>query len=292
MKCKICDHESDNVFSAKLMFQYDVKYYHCTNCGFLQTEEPYWIEEAYEESINVSDTGILARNLYLADISSLLIYFFFDKEKKYLDFAGGYGIYTRLMRDIGFDFYWYDKYSTNLVARGFEKNEKFGDIELLTVYEAFEHFLNPIDEIENMLEVSKNILFSTELLPKPIPEPDEWWYYGLEHGQHISFFSLETLEYIAKKYDLNFYSNGRSLHLLTEKKIDKYCFQRLFQNNNRRQLLSFIKGAVKNKIYATDCFKTILKYRTQKALIEHVKSSMKSKTMDDMYLVIEEIEKK
>jgi hypothetical protein len=29
--------------------------------AFLQNEEPYWLEEAYSESINISDTGYLQR---------------------------------------------------------------------------------------------------------------------------------------------------------------------------------------------------------------------------------------
>lgn len=88
----------------------------------------------------------------------------------------------------------------------------------MTTFESFEHFVSPIDEIEKMLKLSKNIIFSTELLPNPIPIPDKWWYYGLEHGQHISFYSQKTFKFIAKKYNLN-YTNLGSLHLLTEKKI-------------------------------------------------------------------------
>ena len=75
-----------------------------------------------------------------------------------------------------------------------------------------------VDEIENMLKISKNILFSTELLPNPIPKPDEWWYYGLDHGQHISFYSQKTFEYLAKKYSLNYINLG-GMHLFTTKKI-------------------------------------------------------------------------
>jgi hypothetical protein len=92
-----------------ILNKYDIKYYHCVNCGFLQTEESYWLNEAYDESINISDTGIMSRNIHLSKITTLILYFFFDKNNKFLDFAGGYGIFTRLMRDIGFDFYWSDK---------------------------------------------------------------------------------------------------------------------------------------------------------------------------------------
>jgi hypothetical protein len=88
----------------------------------------------------------------------------------------------------------------------------------VTTFESFEHFVNPIEEIENLLKISRNIIFSTELLPNPIPKPEDWWYYGLDHGQHISFYSEKTFQFIADKYGLN-YSNLGSLHLLTEQKI-------------------------------------------------------------------------
>jgi hypothetical protein len=48
-----------------------------------------------------------------------------------------------------------------------------------------------------------------------------------ETGQHISLFSFDSLKFIALKYNLNLYSNGKTLHLLTDKKINKYLF-RLF----------------------------------------------------------------
>jgi hypothetical protein len=45
------------------------------------------------------------------------------------------------MRDIGFDYFWQDKYTENLFAQGFENTKiKNGQIELLTCFEAFEHF--------------------------------------------------------------------------------------------------------------------------------------------------------
>jgi hypothetical protein len=216
MTCKICNQQTKQMFTAKMLNKYDIKYFYCEHCGFLQTEEPYWIEEAYSDSINVSDTGYMQRNLWLSPKNTILLSLFFDKNGKYLDYAGGYGVFTRMMRDIGFDFYWDDKYTANLFARGFEYRGE--PIQAITTFESFEHFVNPLDEIEKMLSISKNIIFSTELLPNPIPKPEDWWYYGLDHGQHISFYSEKTFEFIAKNYNLN-YANSGGLHLLTEKKI-------------------------------------------------------------------------
>lgn len=219
LTCKICAGLSTFAFSAKILKKYDVDYFLCSECGFLQTEEPYWLNESYCKSINISDTGILGRALYLSEIASIILYCFYDTSGKFLDHAGGYGLFTRRMRDIGFDFFWDDKYSENLMARGFEKREVHSRFELVTSFESFEHFPNPITEIETLLKLSDSILFTTDLLPDPVPEPPDWYYYGLEHGQHISFFSVKTFRYIADKYGLNFYTIG-NIHLLTKKKLD------------------------------------------------------------------------
>ena len=205
MKCRICSSESKEIFSAKILNKHSIKYYHCLECDFLQTEAPFWLDEAYEVAIGITDTGILKRNHLFARRSSAVIASFYNSNKKFLDFAGGYGIFVRMMRDFGFDFYWYDPYSQNLLARGFEYKKSLNkEFELTTAFEVFEHLVNPLDEIEKMFDISENIIFSTILLPNPTPKPENWWYYGFEHGQHISFFSDDTLKFIAKKSGLFF----------------------------------------------------------------------------------------
>lgn len=222
MKCLICHSPVQTFSSAKILHHHEITYFKCPHCDFIQTEKPFWLEEAYIESINLTDTGILKRNTLLSKISSSILFCFFNHKGMFLDFAGGYGLLTRQMRDIGFDFFWKDKYSKNLLARGFEYQN--GNIELITSFESFEHFTEPLSEIENMLHYSSNILFSTFLLPKTEPLPGEWWYYGLEHGQHISIYSYKTLEYIADKFQLNLYSNKKNIHLLTRKKLSNAIF--------------------------------------------------------------------
>jgi hypothetical protein len=167
----------------------------------------------------------MQRNLLFSEITALIIFFLFDSKGVFLDSAGGYGIFTRLMRDIGFDFYWNDLFTKNLLARGFEESKiKNKKIELLTSFECFEHFADPIREIEKLLVKSENILFSTTVLPEPVPDKDSWWYYGFSHGQHISFYRVDTLRTIADKFGLKFYTNGKNIHLFTKKRFSNFVF--------------------------------------------------------------------
>ena len=111
------------------------------------------------------------------------------------------------------------------MARGFELTETMANFELLTCFEAFEHFSNPLDDVEKMSGLSDNILFSTLLLPSNIPKPGQWWYYGLEHGQHISFYSMKTLQTIAKQFHYNLYSYGGCIHLFTKNTLSPFLFK-------------------------------------------------------------------
>lgn len=223
MECKICGGFTRQQFTRKILNKYQVDYYYCSHCHFLQTEEPFWLEEAYTNPINISDTGLVQRNIFLSKKISLILFFLFRSRGKYLDYAGGYGLFTRLMRDIGFDFYWHDPFSPNLMARGFEYNGK-AEIEAVTIIESFEHFLNPFDVLEKIINISPNIIFTTELLPKDVEYAKDWWYLGSEHGQHLSFYSARTLKLIALKFGLNFITNGE-IHLFSSKKINNtlYC---------------------------------------------------------------------
>ena len=226
MICKVCNSESAYFADSEILNKYKIKYYKCDKCGFIQTEEPYWLNEAYSDVINKSDIGYVGRNLILSKVTTSIINLFFSKTGIFLDYGAGYGLFVRLMRDIGFDFYWQDNYCENIFANEFETdNAGTSNFELVTGFELFEHFLNPIEEIEKILRYSRNILVSTFLIPQNNPKPGNWWYYGLEHGQHISIYSYESMKYIAGKYRLNLYSNKKNLHLFTEKKINPLMFK-------------------------------------------------------------------
>ena len=234
MKCKVCDSDSHNFANAKVLNKYQVEYFRCSNCGFVQTETPYWIEEAYSEAIASSDVGLVFRNGMFSNITSKLLFCFFDHQAKFIDYGAGYGLFVRLMRDRGFDFYWSDIFCENLFAKGFEVLESANNqFEVLTAFEVFEHLVDPITEIQEILKYSKNILFSTTLLPDTGYHPNEWWYYSLTEGQHISLYTLKALAIIADKFNLKLYSNGSSLHLLTEKDLPNNLFDQLANNELR-----------------------------------------------------------
>jgi 2-polyprenyl-3-methyl-5-hydroxy-6-metoxy-1,4-benzoquinol methylase len=225
-RCPICDSRQEFSFKAEVLKKYSVDYLLCAECGLLQTEDPYWLEEAYNNSINDSDTGLVSRNISISKKLSTLLYFCFDRKARYLDVAGGYGMLTRLMRDIGFDFYWHDVFSENLLAKGFEKCNATKPFEAITAFEVLEHVINPLEFIKDSLNDggSSTFIFSTELFQGVPPQATKWWYYSLETGQHISFFQVKTLQTIAKVLSLRLYSKN-NIHMLTDKNFRQQSFE-------------------------------------------------------------------
>jgi hypothetical protein len=222
MKSKITGGETTLLFTAKLLNKYDVSYYRCNETGFIQTEDPYWLDEAYSSAIASLDVGLVMRNMNLSRDVERIINKHFDYNNKFLDFAGGYGMFTRLMRDKGFDFYNTDKYCQDLFANHFELEDADTDkFEIVTAFEVFEHLVDPMTEIADLFKYADNVLFSTEIVPdiNTIKGPYDWWYFVPEIGQHIAFYTLDALSYIAKKHGVNLYSNGKSLHLFTKKTL-------------------------------------------------------------------------
>jgi hypothetical protein len=205
-----------------------VTYYFCETCKFLHTEEPYWLKEAYSDAIVASDTGIVRRNLDTSAKSAAIFMWMFAGKGRFLDVAGGYGLLTRLMRDMGFDYYWSDAYALNCFARGFEADLASNQVYRgATAFEAIEHMEDPLGFIKSVVERTQcdTFLFSTELYEGDEP-PKTWWYYGQESGQHISFFHRITLQAIAAELKMTLHSTG-SIHLLSRKMISPLVFRLL-----------------------------------------------------------------
>jgi len=244
MECKICKSSSVVlVFKKRVLGKYDVSYFRCNECEFIFTEQPYWLKEAYSNAITSLDIGLLGRNIYLFQIVKSMIIFFFNSKAKFLDYAGGYGVFTRLMRDAGFNYYREDVYCENLFAKGFDITDvaETRNYELITAFELFEHLENPINDLEKPLLLSDNLLFSTELIPKNKSGLETWWYFTPETGQHISFYSVKSLNELAKRLNMHFYTNGVNIHLFTKKKINNRLFKILSKQRISRLLGLFLR---------------------------------------------------
>jgi hypothetical protein len=228
--CNICGAQSNGFGSACLLGRLDVQYFQCSRCRFVQTEQPYWLADAYATPLIAADVGAVDRNLRLASVTQALIQQCFDADRAFLDYGGGYGLFVRLMRDRGFDFRWHDRYATNLLSMGFDASPSDNSFELVTAFEVLEHLVSPIHEIEAMFaRGSGSLLCTTELLPAHNPRPGDWWYYVPSGGQHVSIYSPESLQHIAARLGCRVVSNGSSLHLFTRRRLSEVAFRLVTQ---------------------------------------------------------------
>lgn len=244
MTCKICNSQAEKLFQLPIMSnRFTIDYFQCPTCQFIQTERPYWLDEAYSDAAITSlDVGAVTRNLELSVFCSHIFKnIFLDYKSVYfLDYGGATGMFTRLMRDKGFHFYHLDKYAQNVYAKGFELEDIMDKQKIVAVtsFEVFEHLENPIETVKEMFSYADTIVFSTYLQPTNPNDLKDWWYFIPETGQHIALYHQNTFKNIAQQFDTQFFTNGTNYHILTKNKnfknLDTYLKPSFIQKWTRK----------------------------------------------------------
>ena len=109
--CRLCNGQTKHLWRQLILEKFDVAYFECERCGSLQTEAPYWLDEAYSAAGTGLDTGACQRSLqYALIMSAALELVGFRRDCECLDYGAGLGLYARMMRDRGWNYLAYDKY--------------------------------------------------------------------------------------------------------------------------------------------------------------------------------------
>jgi Methyltransferase domain len=168
---------------------------------------------------------------------------------------------VRIMRDLGFDFYWYDKYCSNIFTKHFVANRETR-YELLTAFEVFEHLGDPLTEIKAMLAFSNNLLFSTQLVPNGVQNVSDWWYFAPEHGQHVAFYTVESLQVISKVFNLHLSTDGVGTHLLSQKPVSNRLFRFFARETRQSRLVRWLlRTQMRKRSLLLDDFQAVSGYR-------------------------------
>jgi Methyltransferase domain len=204
LACRLCGGTSRHVFRKTLLGHIDAGYYRCDACQSQQTEIPYWLDEAYAiEGVHI-DVGSASRTIKnWLGASTLLDQLGCDKNAVAVDFGAATGLFARLMRDVGYNFHSYDKYSLPSFTNYFLLNEnELAKAKVITCFEVFEHLPEPAETLAQILSADADfILFTTWFCDN---QGEDWIYYLPECGQHVFFYSQEGMRSFAGKfgYDL------------------------------------------------------------------------------------------
>jgi hypothetical protein len=209
-ECRLCGGAVVAKFCLTILRKHRVMYYRCENCESLQTELPYWLDDAHaSRALAKLDTGAAQRsmqNLAVSlSISRLL------NLKNAIDYGGGDGLLCRLLRDYGINWYVRDKYAQVTYAQGSTEPE-FGQTDLLLCFEVFEHFARPAADSALVFSFEPHVLIASTLCYSGHGE--DWWYLTPESGQHVFFYGHKAVRLIAEKFGYGLIIGGNYLVFL------------------------------------------------------------------------------
>jgi hypothetical protein len=193
--CRLCDGPTHALFQASLLQKYEIRYLECADCKALQTETPFWLDEAYAHNLGDMDCGAAQRNLSSATAAMIVARIWHLKNA--IDHGGGDGLLCRLLRDYGLNCFVEDKYASPTYAQGYAKPD-FETPDAVFAFEVFEHFTDPAKEIAALFARCPKILFgSTQQYTN---QRADWGYLSRHSGHHIFFYSDAAMDVIGKRH--------------------------------------------------------------------------------------------
>ena len=211
--CPIC--RSEVVPFSTLIIRGNISgaYKICKSCAFIYAENPNWLEGSFTDALNSLDIGSVDRCNIVADFVEVLLKSSKKDSPKVLDWGGGYGLLTRILRDRGVNCSHYDPFVEPLFAKNIKllPNTKF---DLVVLSEVMLHMTDPVGTLSELLKFSKRIMFTAVIAP-PDVNPD-WWYFMPETGQHITIFSKGSIFELGAALKVSVLSDKKFFHLISE----------------------------------------------------------------------------
>lgn len=208
--CRVCGGQLELQWKLVVLDRYDAEYHECVACGCLQIPTPHWLDEAYKSEgaspATNPDSGRFCRNfsayIYLRALNHVG---FFGRDPDILDYGGGSGIFTAMFCLAGFHCRQYDPFCRFPFL---EPERAYGDVteipptafDLVTALEVFEHLVDPAETIRRLaafLRPHGTVAISTGLYNRQKHGP-EWPYLSRQSGQHVTFYTQQSLTVLGK----------------------------------------------------------------------------------------------
>lgn len=208
MLCPLCGETNNTIFCEDK----NRAYYRCSQCHLITADPNSWPSPQVEQEIyskHNNDPNDLGYRRFLSRVFNPL-----EKRLPFrahgLDFGSGPGPTLSLMfSEAGFSMEIYDLYYAN------NPEVLTGSYDFITSTEVFEHLYHPKEELERLLNLLKpgGVLGVMTKLAGDLAAFSNW-HYKLD-PTHVSFYSAQTFEWIARKYSLQLELIGSDVILLT-----------------------------------------------------------------------------
>ncbi len=194
-----------------------IYYVLCDRCGFCCAYEMCsWSQRQFGERVyndayvDVDPDYVSARPTQNADFLMKLLGVR-GPELRHLDYGGGHGLLSDLLKDAGWNSTSYDPFVDDGVDAA-----QLGRFDLITAFEVFEHVPDPrvlASALASLMKDDAAILFSTLLSDGNVAKHRrlDWWYAAPRNG-HISLFTRSSLYHLADGERLGFASFHDGFH--------------------------------------------------------------------------------
>ena len=213
VECTLCGGETVQLRHPKI-----ADYYWCQECDYIFKEEKHIISQNAELKIyNMHNNSIddpRYVNYFKTFIEDAVIKYM-SEGRKGLDFGSGPSpvLSKVLENEYGYSMSIYDKfYAPERVYIG----EKY---DLITTTEVIEHIKDPLEYFKlfnALLKQDGALAIMTQFHPQAEGAFINWHY--MRDRSHISFFTLKTMEYIAKKTDFTIVYTDNKRYITMRKK--------------------------------------------------------------------------
>jgi SAM-dependent methyltransferase len=210
---KNCEHYRFNALDVSGI---PIYYHRCPVCGFIFTtafdqftnedferfiynEQYPLIDPDYKEARPRGNAGLLC-NLFPI-----------DKPRRMLDYGGGSGLLAEALRTVGFPRV--DTYDPFVPHFSTKPSDRF---DCVVCFEVVEHSTDPASlfaDVNNALDDSGIILFSTLLQPADIDQQGLNWWYAAPRNAHVSLYTKTSLYNIGQRFGFHLGSFTESYHV-------------------------------------------------------------------------------
>lgn len=239
--CPVCGGRPVSLFELSLVESVTRTLLRCEMCGFVWVPDPVWLADSFKTELHALDVGSVARtDLVARFVRGLRFAGCISSKSALIDIGGGDGLLTRQLRDRGIDARFDDPFTEPLFDVG-PSLEDGRVAEFGVMSEVALHFSEPIGDFGAALQKCDKLLFTAVSPPEHVDA--NWWYLMPQSGQHVAFYSRNSIQELARMLGCDWCSDGKFFHFLSKDKIS-FKWRLLIKMRGLAILLSLVDDVV------------------------------------------------